>query len=62
MREENVKLTQKKDDQKLHEMLEEMNKLIEKEKIIEHQQREERQRIVEEELRIKRESNWKITL
>jgi serine/threonine protein phosphatase PrpC len=57
MKQENIKLTQKKDDQKLNEMVEEMNKLIEKERIIEQQQREERKKIVEAELIEKRQSN-----
>lgn len=50
---ENIKLSQKKDDVKLHEMLNEMDVEIVKQKRIEQQQKEERKRKVEEDLQRK---------
>lgn len=56
LQQENIKFSQKKDDQKLQEMLIEMSREIKVQKEIEEKQREERKRQVEEDLRLRKES------
>jgi hypothetical protein len=49
MHQENIQLTQKKDDIKLQEMLQEMEAEIKKQRQLEIAQREERRKFIEEE-------------